>query len=479
MGHFSDGDDRIAHARHRIGPAHLDLRPWPPAVYVPPSPWKHADIVRDPVVGRSVETTQVIPAGTLIKTELPIAKFLYPSHRTTHCFHCFSRLTRTSRVRCRNACGWHVLYCSVECEAAAWAGHHRVVCAFPELDMLDFVDILLALQVFPDAFGDLVSLPAKELTLGQQAALDWFCRLFWGATAVSPMRDVLAHCLGQIRCNGFGVRSKDATAEGNEVAIGKAVYLGSSMLNHACDPNALAFFNSNNKQQGPIIQIRTTRTIPQGQHVTISYGPLASRHPSVAARQRELRDRYLFTCACDACHPPPAKAIRPKRSAFILCTSCVAGRLERTDLVCPTCHQPFDWSRMTMQEGRIEHCLASGQLEEALRIQRIIYDSETAHPIGETLDRLAHLYANQGQFQKAAEFCQQSLTIVCNVFGRVSIESAEEMFKLSSLLFNAHMYKEARTQVKETIKVHRKLGLNEQNPEDFNELQAMLKFVSR
>lgn len=45
---------------------------------------------------------------------------------------------------------------------------------------------------------------------------------------------------------------------------------------------------------------------------------------------------------------------------------------------------------------------------------------------------------------------------------------------LFDISFDSNLTQEAKEQIQKTIQVHRRLGLDQQNPEDFNELQTML-----
>lgn len=83
----------------------------------------------------------------------------------------------------------------------------------------------------------------------------------------------------QVSTNGFAVsflRRSEPSAGPHvqslthaKVAVG--LYLKAAMLNHSCRPNALVTFN------GREMRVVVTRAIAEGEPVTISYGPLASK----------------------------------------------------------------------------------------------------------------------------------------------------------------------------------------------------------
>jgi hypothetical protein len=76
------------------------------------------------------------------------------------------------------------------------------------------------------------------------------------------------------------------------------------------------------------------------------------------------------------------------------------------------------------------------QLKRVLKLQQTIYSSD-ALPIGSTYDNIAASLANGGHFAEAAVYCSHSLDIVQKQYGVESLESADEQFKLATLLFNA------------------------------------------
>ncbi|CAM9436358.1 unnamed protein product [Hapterophycus canaliculatus] len=56
------------------------------------------------------------------------------------------------------------------------------------------------------------------------------------------------------------------------------------------------------------MRVVITRAVEEGEPVTISYGPLASKVSSTSERQAYLQRAYFFRCECAACRPPAAIA---------------------------------------------------------------------------------------------------------------------------------------------------------------------------
>jgi hypothetical protein len=73
---------------------------------------------------------------------------------------------------------------------------------------------------------------------------------------------------------------------------------------------------------------------------------------------------------------------------------------------------------------------------EALQLQEGIYHNNVLK-LGETYDKLAQTYCVNNQMNLAAKYCQKSLEVTQSIYGKISIEIAEEMMKLSTLLFNS------------------------------------------
>ncbi|TDL24149.1 hypothetical protein BD410DRAFT_719615 [Rickenella mellea] len=83
------------------------------------------------------------------------------------------------------------------------------------------------------------------------------------------------------------------------------VYPNISRCNHSCGPNAAATRFDDEKMA---MTLAARRSISPGEEITISYTELDGPH---AARQDELKTKYLFTCECKHCKP--TKPSRPKR----------------------------------------------------------------------------------------------------------------------------------------------------------------------
>lgn len=163
------------------------------------------------------------------------------------------------------------------------------------------------------------------------------------------MIPILTEIQAQIRCNSFGIQHISSSSPSlivvrTQVVLGKAVYLQGSMFNHGCRPNAIALFSSLTKeeQNGLLLQIQTTGDIVKsGSQLTISYGPLATRS-GTQERRKELAERYLFQCQCEACSGPQEELL-----AVFKCTQCSLGRFKSgARNACPHCGHHMDWQKI-------------------------------------------------------------------------------------------------------------------------------------
>ena len=74
--------------------------------------------------------------------------------------------------------------------------------------------------------------------------------------------------------------------------LGLGIYQTLAFLNHSCEPNCIAVFNSRT------CEIRSIKNIEKGEELCISYTELM-RPQSV--RGKVLKEQYYFDCTCSRC----------------------------------------------------------------------------------------------------------------------------------------------------------------------------------
>ncbi|KAF2438447.1 SET domain-containing protein [Karstenula rhodostoma CBS 690.94] len=93
-----------------------------------------------------------------------------------------------------------------------------------------------------------------------------------------------------------GILRTNALPMGPDLDAG-GIFLHACRINHACDSNAVNYWNENLDQ----LTIHAIRDIRKGEEITISYlAALRNRQ----ARQKDLLHNFGFTCACQLCCLP-------------------------------------------------------------------------------------------------------------------------------------------------------------------------------
>lgn len=82
--------------------------------------------------------------------------------------------------------------------------------------------------------------------------------------------------------------------DGEMNSIGSALYLGASIMDHSCQPNAVATFD------GRKLNIRTLVDLPRINWDTIFISYI-DQMDDTETRRKSLKDTYYFLCACSKC----------------------------------------------------------------------------------------------------------------------------------------------------------------------------------
>ncbi|XP_063234789.1 histone-lysine N-methyltransferase SMYD3 isoform X2 [Bacillus rossius redtenbacheri] len=255
----------------------------------------------------------------------------------------------------------YVHYCGRQCQKRAWADH-RTECANLKK---------VAPRIVPDAARTLARIFFKLKRGGDME------RKFYSKTQFRTFRDLMSHysdikqdekkmehfaslfavlteflgeenvpnsaellgIYGRMCVNSFNI------SDAEMLSIGTGIYLGASVVDHSCDPNAVAVFN------GTTINIRAVKEIPtlDWSKIFISYIDVMNFPKD---RQKELQETYYFLCGCSRC-----KDIEEIKSmSAILCPNTKCGSpvpvtkedAGHNDLSCPVCGEAV--SNDTYQE---------------------------------------------------------------------------------------------------------------------------------
>lgn len=137
-----------------------------------------------------------------------------------------------------------------------------------------------------------------------------------------PKSDVL-DIYGRILINSF-----DITCNGYQ-SVGVGLYLGASVLDHSCDPNAVAVF------KGREIIIRTISQIEAPEDVRISYTDVLD---STEKRRKNLAKQYYFDCTCPRCQDEESDCFK----SSLICQSCQIGSVPAISGLCSKCNTPIE-----------------------------------------------------------------------------------------------------------------------------------------
>lgn len=318
----------------RLCPSHISIPSLRPSHHQTDGPpfsqhcrLAHSDTEGDYVVARQ----QSIPEGTRILQEDPFVYQLHPSLISHRCAGCLISLDGVKKlIPCRqSSCTWRLRYCSSICESDYWFKVHAYVCAFSVVAQNPA--LLLAFQMWTSGHPiSLVSNLDQQTTDTYEKGASFMADLFrFSIHDPKTIQQDLVQYQAILRCNGFGIQRKWVSRGSVGMdTIATALYLQASKFNHSCHPNVLALFVDKT------IQLRTLRPVTAGEPLCISYGPLAASM-TLRQRQHHLRDRYFFTCGCQACQVVPDPRFVYMKKKTITKGGLKGTQLFLSFLVCP------------------------------------------------------------------------------------------------------------------------------------------------
>ncbi|KAI9136203.1 hypothetical protein BKA69DRAFT_1105683 [Paraphysoderma sedebokerense] len=257
--------------------------------------------------GHGLICDQEFKPGDDILIEDPYAAVLNDRSLSNHCSCCFvsgsdAKLSRCSKCRL-------VYYCSTQCQKIDWIHHQQECQGFIKLSPKQPKSIVRSIcRVLRRRYRDLNSGGNDSI----KPKFSFFANCVSHRSDFPPERledlvsglALVKMCVGErmiptdassfiemcckMSTNGFTILS---TAEELE-PIGYGLYLGASMINHSCNPNAVALFN------GAKLHVKCIRPIKTGEEITINY--VDTLQPT-ALRRQELKSNFFFSCSCELC----------------------------------------------------------------------------------------------------------------------------------------------------------------------------------
>ncbi|XP_036143557.1 histone-lysine N-methyltransferase SMYD3 [Monomorium pharaonis] len=249
--------------------------------------------------------SNIMKKGTTIFTGKPFVYVVISEHRTVRCDNC---LKSEKLLKCSGC--QYVYYCDRNCQKKLWP-IHKAECAhlknisqvLPDIDMIRLMarTIIKLNQGGADEIGhynkknvkfkDLMShySDIKADMKRQLHFVSLYVMLFqFLDKTLVPDFEELMGIYGRICTNSFTITND--TLE----PIGIGIYLGASILDHSCKPNAVFIF------EGTTIIIRTIMDLPSSDlsQIRIAYIDLLRSNKD---RHEKLHNSYYFWCDCERC----------------------------------------------------------------------------------------------------------------------------------------------------------------------------------
>ncbi|RKP07261.1 hypothetical protein THASP1DRAFT_30930 [Thamnocephalis sphaerospora] len=373
------------------------------------------ELRRLPGCGRGILAEAAIASGTAVLVESPCAAVLADAQLTTRCSRCFGA-DRTLR-RCAGCRTLH--YCSQTCQRADWHWHRRECKRLASASHRPPTVVRLAARILqqrqdePEMYAQVEALESRILLLcaykRSEETLKTYFKLSTllgrdsGDMDLPASASELIRLWCQIGCNSHSVLDADLED------VGVALYPAAAQLNHACKPNCVLMFD------GQTLLLRALHEIESGEEasdrLTINYVCAAD---TTAVRQRELRERYFFDCACSECaadakHVDLREAVRCPNASCDATLARPANPPTEAD-VCAACGHAVD-KDYTAQLFTVLHDIE--KLESSSKAGVV--------PIDQSL-------------QAAHRLCQQHLALTHHVYRRVLQQHFEQALNTENWL---------------------------------------------
>ncbi|CAN7993700.1 unnamed protein product [Ixodes hexagonus] len=386
--------------------------------------------------------------GTEILTSQPFVCITEKARRGQICDFCFSdseNLRRCSRCK--------ILYfCGKKCQAAAWPDH-KVECACLEKVSPDvpanpvrfFARLLIKIKTTAAAsqteavfgqersFADLMS-HVEEIKRDAKRMAQF--QMLW-VTARAFLGDEYLPSV-EVGLEIFGKASRELNTytigSYEECPIGTGLYIGPSILDHSCTPNAHAVFDGRTLLLRAAVDIECDSV----DGIRISYIDLKELRRT---RIEELRERYYFSCDCPRCSADEAHEYLTERSPSLTAEAKeLLGEFMRADVhskenlvrlrglaeafLSSNDLPATDVARSEALELLSKSCLEMGDFDAALpyyldklEAYRCCYGPYS--PVyGVLLFTIAKLYHHKAQLPEAQRFFEKASEVVTVSHGR-------------------------------------------------------------
>lgn len=253
-------------------------------------------------------STKEIKKGTTILTAEPFAFVLSDQHRKERCDYCFKSVKISRCSGCQ-----YVYYCGKNCQRKSWL-IHKIECpnikkihprVLPDAaKMMSRIIIKLSqggadecgyytsskYRKFYDLMSHTNNIKNDDKKMEHFTSLSMILIKFLPKDILPDIKELLG-IFGRMSVNSFNILDTDMTS------LGVGIYLGPSIIDHSCKPNAHAVF------EGTKIIIRTLEDLPSldWSKIHITYIDLLR---DTKMRRNELQKAYYFLCDCERCSSP-------------------------------------------------------------------------------------------------------------------------------------------------------------------------------
>ncbi|XP_060526173.1 histone-lysine N-methyltransferase SMYD3-like isoform X2 [Cylas formicarius] len=251
---------------------------------------------------------EVILEGTLLLKESPFVYILSSKYRTDYCDFCFRKSNEL--LKCSNC--KYVYYCGRPCQKEGWSLHRWECKNFKKISpklLPDAARLLYRLhkilenggstkksyytekdyRTYKDLMSHYPELKKDQRRMEHLSSL--YGVLYEFCDNMLPNSAEFMGIYGRMCINSFNICNQELQS------LGTGIYLAASIIDHSCEPNALAVF------EGTTLYVRSLEKMSclDWSKVRISYIDVMG---STEDRLRELQKTYYFLCDCVKCIEP-------------------------------------------------------------------------------------------------------------------------------------------------------------------------------
>jgi len=252
------------------------------------------------------------PGEEILEGEEPFSHIIKSQFRSEFCDWCIKKGDPNEEVILKKctACK-EVSYCNRDCQRKAFSAYHKQECSklktIPQDIDSTIRDVLIFMKRTIKKVHNGGNLEIAKLPNGAERRYEdlithqyqnfkgreiiilfhspW-CQNWFGKDVAF---EYLMKIFGKITINQHGIFSPSLEL------IGNGLYIGASVLDHSCDPNAVYV-----TENGKTISVRAIEKIESFSDVRISY-IIGQSQETKEVRMKELKDNYHFDCHCRLC----------------------------------------------------------------------------------------------------------------------------------------------------------------------------------